>query len=517
MAYEIFLKNCNNHKNQFIILISLIVYLIFSIIYFSPGDVSADIIYVTVQPGYTLSQIASKYNTSVSSIMSENGLSNYNIYTGQKLKIVSGGAYVPQQPAVTYGHYVVKFGDTLSLIAQKYNTSISQLKNLNHLYSNVIRQGAVLTVPIYHHPSADIIYVTVQPGYTLSQIATKYNTSVSSIMSENGLSNYNIYAGQKLKVVSGGAYVPQQPAVTYGHYVVKFGDTLSLIAQKYNTSISQLKNLNHLYSNVIRQGAVLTVPIYHHPSADIIYVTVQPGYTLSQIATKYNTSVSSIMSENGLSNYNIYAGQKLKVVSGGAYVPQQPAVTYGHYVVKFGDTLSLIAQKYNTSISKLKNLNHLYSNVIRQGAILTVPESYKVNVYNNSNNSPNSYKNNGYLGKKIVKVAFRYLGVPYVWGGTTRSGMDCSGFVQHVFKKLGITIPRTAREQSRLGKYVPKNKLKPGMLLFFRTYAPYISHVGIYIGHGKFIQANSGAGKITVNSLSNEYFKRTYAFAKSIK
>ncbi|MHB1664583.1 MAG: C40 family peptidase, partial [bacterium] len=373
-------------------------------------------------------------------------------------------------------------------------------------------------------------------------IATKYNTSVSSIMSANGLSNYNIYTGQKLKVVSGGAYVPQQPAVTYGHYVVKFGDTLSLIAQKYNTSISKLKNLNHLYSNVIRQGAVLTVPIYHHPSADIIYVTVQPGYTLSQIATKYNTSVSSIMSANGLSNYNIYTGQKLKIVSGGAYVPQQPAVTYGHYVVKFGDTLSLIAQKYNTSISKLKNLNHLYSNVIRQGAVLTVPESYKVadnrinhysgnsndktasfevlhkkNVYNNSNGSLNNYQKNDYLGKKIVKIAFRYHGVPYVWGGTTRNGMDCSGFVQRVFKKLDINIPRTAREQSRLGKYVPKSKLKPGMLLFFRTYASYISHVGIYIGHGKFIQENSGVGKVTVNSLSNEYFERTYAFAKSIK
>ncbi|MHB8291499.1 MAG: C40 family peptidase [bacterium] len=275
-------------------------------------------------------------------------------------------------------------------------------------------------------------------------------------------------------------------------------------------------------------------------SADIIYVTVQPGYTLSQIASKYNTSVSSIMSVNGLSNYNIYTGQKLKIVSGGSYVPQQPAVTYGHYTVRFGDTLSLVAQKYNTSISKLKNLNHLYSNVIRQGAVLTVPESYKVadnninhysnnsndkpasfevlhkNVYKNSNNNLNSYKNNGYIGKKIVKIAFKYHGVPYVWGGTTRNGMDCSGFVQHVFKKLDISIPRTALEQSRLGKYVPKSKLKPGMLLFFKTYASYISHVGIYIGHGKFIQENSGVGKVTVNSLSNEYFERTYAFAKSI-
>ena len=281
--------------------------------------------------------------------------------------------------------------------------------------------------------------------------------------------------------------------------------------------------------------------------ANVVYITVQQGYTLSQIASKYNTSVSSIMSENGLSNYNIYPDQRLKVVPGGSYTPQPPKVTYGHYTVQFGDTLSLIAQKYNTSISELRRLNHLYSNVIRQGAVLTVPESYKVaynnkigrdrdyssnysnnktvsfkavdkNVCNNnSNDKLNGYKNNYYLGKKIVKIAFEYRGVPYVWGGTTRNGMDCSGFVQHVFEKLGINLPRTALEQSRVGKYIPKNKLKPGMLLFFRTYAPYISHVGIYIGHGKFIQENSGVGKVTVNRLSNEYFARTYAFAKVIK
>jgi LysM repeat protein len=218
------------------------------------------------------------------------------------------------------------------------------------------------------------------------------------------------------------------------------------------------------------------------------------------------------MSLNGLSGYNIYPGQKLKVeLSNASNSPAYltaPAITYGHYTVQFGDTISLIAQKYNTSISEIKKLNHLYSNVIRQGAVLVVPESFKVVAVNIKKN---------YLNKKIVKVAFKYKGVPYVWGGTTRSGMDCSGFTQHVFEKLGIDLPRTAREQSRLGKYVPKDKLKPGDLLFFRTYASYISHVGIYIGNGKFIQENSGVGEITVNSISNEYFERTYAFAKSIK
>ncbi len=294
-------------------------------------------------------------------------------------------------------------------------------------------------------------------------------------------------------------------------------------------------------------------------SQSVTYITVSPGATLGQIADNYNTSVNSIMSLNGLHNYVIYPGEKLKVPVNGSY---QPVPQYGHYTVQFGDTLSLIAQKYGTSIAELRKLNHLYSNVIRTGAVLVVPKSYvkkasykvvdnnglsrnKLDYFGNKNVSKKSkyqvatFKvvnskrcslndnessgkktdviDNLNIGQKIVDIAYKYQGVPYVWGGTTRSGMDCSGFSQHVFDKLGIDLPRTAAEQARLGKYVPKNKLKPGDLLFFRTYAPYISHVGIYIGHGKFIQENSGAGMVTINSLNNEYFKRTYAFAKSIK
>ncbi|MCL4427701.1 MAG: LysM peptidoglycan-binding domain-containing protein [Deltaproteobacteria bacterium] len=398
--------------------------------------------------------------------------------------------------------------------------------------------------------------VTVSPGATLGQIADAHNTTVASIMSLNGLHNYVIYPGERLKVPSGGSsYRPYRPAPSFGHYTVQFGDTLSLIAQKYGTSIAELRKLNHLYSNVIRQGAVLTVPISNAGENKaayqaVAYITVSPGATLGQIADAHNTTVASIMSLNGLHNYVIYPGERLKVPSGGSsYRPYRPAPSFGHYTVQFGDTLSLIAQKYGTSIAELRKLNHLYSNVIRQGAVLTVPENYKTyktaqnninnagknyNYYGNNNfngSNPNNckVKNNGSegrksgsvnnfgIGKKIVNVAYRYKGVPYVWGGTSDTGMDCSGLIQHVFLKLGIHLPRTAAEQARLGTYVPKDELKPGDLLFFRTYASYISHVGIYIGHGKFIQENSGAGEVTVNSLDDEYFERTYAFAKSIR
>ena len=290
-------------------------------------------------------------------------------------------------------------------------------------------------------------------------------------------------------------------------------------------------------------------------------VTVRPGATLGQIASSHDTTVAVVMSLNGLSNYTIYPGEKLKVPSSGSYrpsyhtVPAAPAFT--HYTVRFGDTLSIIAQKYGTSVAELRRINHLYSNVIRQGAVLTVPSgnagrnknyayygsngddggakkyAYNKNYYGGSgatfsviSGNRNKTGDNGEkhkihkmpsVGKKIVDAAYKYLGVPYVWGGTSTSGMDCSGFTQKVFARLDIQIPRTAAEQARFGTYVPKDELRPGDLLFFRTYASYISHVGIYIGDGRFIQENYGAGKVTINRLSDEYFERTYAFAKAVR
>ncbi|MHB1696670.1 MAG: LysM peptidoglycan-binding domain-containing protein, partial [bacterium] len=102
--------------------------------------------------------------------------------------------------------------------------------------------------------------VTVRPGATLGQIADAHNTTVAEVMSLNGLRNYVIYPGERLKVPSGSSSYHPVYHPAYGHYTVQFGDTLSLIAQKYGTSIAELRSLNHLYSNVIRQGAVLTVP-----------------------------------------------------------------------------------------------------------------------------------------------------------------------------------------------------------------------------------------------------------------
>jgi cell wall-associated NlpC family hydrolase len=116
----------------------------------------------------------------------------------------------------------------------------------------------------------------------------------------------------------------------------------------------------------------------------------------------------------------------------------------------------------------------------------------------------------------IIATAKKYIGVPYVWGGSTPSGFDCSGLVQYVFKQHGITLNRTTKTQYQHGTFVAKINLQPGDLVFFQnTYTTGISHVGIYIGSGEFIHASSSQG-VTISSLSNSYWSSHYYGARRV-
>jgi len=115
----------------------------------------------------------------------------------------------------------------------------------------------------------------------------------------------------------------------------------------------------------------------------------------------------------------------------------------------------------------------------------------------------------------IVNTAKQYLGVKYVWGGTTPSGFDCSGFTKYVFAKNGITLPRISRDQYNIGQPVAFSSLQPADLVFFSMDGDkIIDHVGIYIGGGQFIQASSSKG-VLITSLSS-YWKSRYLGAKRV-
>ncbi|WP_206885001.1 C40 family peptidase [Alicyclobacillus mali (ex Roth et al. 2021)] len=112
----------------------------------------------------------------------------------------------------------------------------------------------------------------------------------------------------------------------------------------------------------------------------------------------------------------------------------------------------------------------------------------------------------------IIGYAEQFLGTPYVWGGESPSGFDCSGFTQYVFAHFGIQIPRTSEEQFAVGVPVSQNDLQPGDLVFFSTYAPGATHVGIYIGNGLMIDAQDMG--VSIDSVFNSYWGPKYLGAR---
>ncbi|AWB42862.1 hydrolase [Paenibacillus sp. CAA11] len=122
---------------------------------------------------------------------------------------------------------------------------------------------------------------------------------------------------------------------------------------------------------------------------------------------------------------------------------------------------------------------------------------------------------NAFADSNLDKVVNSVYGTPYKMGGTTVKGFDCSGFTKYVFKKMGVTLARQSKAQFKQGTSVAKSQLKEGDLVFFNTLGNGVSHVGIYVGNGKFAHASSSKG-IHIDKLSNSYYQNRYVGAKRI-
>ena len=146
--------------------------------------------------------------------------------------------------------YIVKAGDTLYSISQKYNTTVSELKRINNITNDDLYIGQRIKVPISNNSN----YYIVRPGDTLYSISRKYNIPVQELMSINNLINNNLYVGQKIYLVS--TNTSNQDNI----YIVKLGDTLYSIAKRYNVTVDDIKNINGLNSNLLTIGQELIIP-----------------------------------------------------------------------------------------------------------------------------------------------------------------------------------------------------------------------------------------------------------------
>ncbi|SHH14116.1 LysM peptidoglycan-binding domain-containing protein [Virgibacillus chiguensis] len=333
-------------------------------------------------------------------------------------------------------------------------------------------------------------------------------------------------------------------------YKVKNGDSLWKIAQKYNTSVSELKSINNLSSSLIFPNQIIETTkngsssnqsssnnssthsnnSNSSSSSNAKKYTVKRGDTLSGIAFKHNISIRNLMKWNNLNSTLIYPGNVFVVSkngtgsnagssnhsggnsSSGNSSSSGSSSSSKTYVVKSGDTLSEIGAKYNVSVSNLKRWNNLRSDLIFVGQKLHIGKKANSNS-GSSNGSSSGNSGSGSTGNanvdfnvnKVVSTAKSFQGVPYVWGGSSPSGFDCSGFIHYVYNKGGKSMGRTSSDGYYNRSYHINNP-KVGDLVFFAgTYRPGISHLGVYLGNNNFIHA--GANGVEISNLNNSYWK----------
>jgi cell wall-associated NlpC family hydrolase len=190
------------------------------------------------------------------------------------------------------------------------------------------------------------------------------------------------------------------------------------------------------------------------------------------------------------------------------------------YASPLTDVLSQVAAGTTSNSAPSGNLISILLNALF-GNLLSPLQNNTTNTTNTTNTLSNPSSSTGAPNASqtdtqnaIISTAQKYMGVPYVWGGTTTDGFDCSGFTQYVMQQNGISLPRTAAEQFAVGTPVDKENLQTGDLVFFTTYKPGASHVGIYMGDGNFINASSSAKKVTITALNGTYYVEHYIGAR---
>ncbi|QHZ48822.1 MULTISPECIES: C40 family peptidase [unclassified Bacillus (in: firmicutes)] len=380
--------------------------------------------------------------------------------------------------------------------------------------------------------------IKVKNGDSLWKLSVEYNTSVSALKSANNLSSSIIYAGQTLEISSGKSENRKKPSPVSEKttYTVKPGDSLWLIASDYNTTVAELKKLNGLSRDIIYPGQKLVVngskksarSSAKTKSADSNTVKsssntykVKLGDSLWKIANRLNVTVAEIKTLNNLKSDTIYPNQVLIVKETFKVRSNTPTSTSGKtnssssatYTVKDGDSLWKIANLMNVTVQSIKEENHLKTDVLQIGQKLKMSEAPTSTSSGRSASFKKSNSSAVLAGSKVERMiaeAEKHLGVPYRWGGNNPSGFDCSGFIYYALNKVTSVSRLSAAGYWNIMD--PVSKPARGDFVFFSTYKPGPSHVGIYLENGKFINANDSG--VSISDMNNSYWKKRYLGAK---
>ena len=301
---------------------------------------------------------ALRNNSNLASSLAENlddaGLTVSKYYQRRSENDTSKDYYNIQKDTGLIETIIVNYGNINNI------NEATNIKNEWEDYAEaVVKSLANYTnVPYYKEGESQEIY-TVKKGDSLWKIANKYNTTVEKLKSVNNLKTDTLSVGQKLVIPS----ISVSPEVS-DTYIVQKGDSLWSIANKFNMTVSELKNLNNLTNNLLSIGQVLKIKDSSN-NGKTTY-TVQKGDSLWVIANKYGITTEELKSYNNLTSNLLSIGQVLKI-------PQGKTSTENIYTVKKGDSLWTIANRYNTTVEKIKVLNNLTSNLLSIGQQLKIP------------------------------------------------------------------------------------------------------------------------------------------------
>lgn len=298
------------------------------------------------------------------------------------------------------------------------------------------------------------------------------------------------------------------PSQDYEFYRVRSGQTVEMIASERGLKASQLRAMNPGLENVVfpEEGTVIFVP----PR-----IVESPAPRRQLAARSGRLAPAAAPEVKSVEVPKTPAPPAPKPYSGSGLSPEEVETIFDTVVVPRRGAVPDIVEE------PLALPSHQNVMITADGRTVAVPAAAPRRVAPKAKDKDKEHDARQVAlsarGRKVVALlneSFKYLGVPYVWGGEDPSGMDCSGFTQKVFIDRGMYIPRTADLQFEVGQVVPRGSEQPGDLVFFETYCPGASHVGIYLGHNQFVHASSGAGYITFGDLRDEYFSRCYLGAR---
>lgn len=283
-------------------------------------------------------------------------------------------------------------------------------------------------------------------------------------------------------------------------HVVRKSESLNSVARKYHVSVDELKAVNNLTGTHVSRGARLIIPSQATPERKKNKVVeknstykVAKGDTLPRIAKKTGVKMADLRRLNGLKGNKIKAGQLLALHDAAQVADETPSLPTMANRLELINPDLLTEQEFSDSLAELSDIE-----------------------FDRPVDLAKKIEDNGAGISKLKKTAYSFLGARYRFGGNSRNSLDCSSFVQQVFREQKVSLPRTAREQFHVGTEVVRGDLRKGDLVFFQTYANFPSHVGIYLGDRKMIHASSRDHRVVISTMDTPYYISRYLGARRI-